>query len=274
MYDPRAEPSPLAYYVAKDAKPENWSAGTVRTFLGIRLECAQCHKHPFDHWEPRNSGAWPPSSRASRSRGKTTLSVPIRETADRPRLRFPKPKKIVKAAFLIPPSPSGQVGERSQFWPTGSLAPDNPYFARAAVNRVRARFSTGIVEPVDDLPPTTRRRTPSFSTCSPANSKAARLRPQISDPGPTATKTYALNQCHRWLELAAANLFAAMPVRTLSSGQLFETIAAGDRLPRRLSERSLTSKGPLKSRFVELFTNRDEKPDRRRDVDPPVLLCS
>ena len=45
-HDPRAEPSPLAYYVAKDAKPENLAAGTARTFLGIRLECAQCHNHP------------------------------------------------------------------------------------------------------------------------------------------------------------------------------------------------------------------------------------
>ena len=50
-HDPRAEPSPLAYYVAKDAKPENLAAGTARTFLGIRLECAQCHNHPFDQWK-------------------------------------------------------------------------------------------------------------------------------------------------------------------------------------------------------------------------------
>ena len=50
-YDPRAEPSPLAYYFAKDAKPENLAAGTARTFLGIRLECAQCHNHPFDQWK-------------------------------------------------------------------------------------------------------------------------------------------------------------------------------------------------------------------------------
>ena len=49
--DPHAEPSPLAYYVAKDAKPENLAAGTARTFLGIRLECAQCHNHPMDHWK-------------------------------------------------------------------------------------------------------------------------------------------------------------------------------------------------------------------------------
>src|SRR5262249_604901 len=50
-YDPRAEPSPLAFYVAKDAKPENLAAGTARTFLGLRLECAQCHNHRFDHWK-------------------------------------------------------------------------------------------------------------------------------------------------------------------------------------------------------------------------------
>ena len=47
----RLEPSPLAYYVAKDGKPENLAAGAARIFLGIRLECAQCHNHPFDQWK-------------------------------------------------------------------------------------------------------------------------------------------------------------------------------------------------------------------------------
>ena len=44
------EPSPLPFYVAKDAKPENLAASTARLFLGLRLECAQCHNHPFATW--------------------------------------------------------------------------------------------------------------------------------------------------------------------------------------------------------------------------------
>ena len=45
------KPSPFAYIAAKDGKPENLAASASRLFLGIRLECAQCHNHPFAKWK-------------------------------------------------------------------------------------------------------------------------------------------------------------------------------------------------------------------------------
>ena len=50
-------------------------------------------------------------------------------------------------------------------------APENPYFARAAVNRVWARFfGTGLVDPVDDMGADNPPSTPSCSTCWPTSS--------------------------------------------------------------------------------------------------------
>src|SRR5207253_2527113 len=46
----RIEPSPLAFYVANEAKPENLAAATSRLFMGVKIECAQCHNHPFAKW--------------------------------------------------------------------------------------------------------------------------------------------------------------------------------------------------------------------------------
>ena len=43
--------TPRAYYITKQLKPENLAAGTSRAFLGVRIECAQCHDHPFDNWK-------------------------------------------------------------------------------------------------------------------------------------------------------------------------------------------------------------------------------
>src|SRR6185312_15827619 len=43
-------PTPLAFYMSKQGKPENLAASTARLFLGVRLECAQCHNHPFGRW--------------------------------------------------------------------------------------------------------------------------------------------------------------------------------------------------------------------------------
>src|SRR5262249_21688138 len=44
-------PSPAGFYLAKELKPENLAAATSRVFLGVRLECAQCHDHPFADWK-------------------------------------------------------------------------------------------------------------------------------------------------------------------------------------------------------------------------------
>src|SRR5262249_38414468 len=45
------EPSPSGFFFAKDLMPENLAAATARVFLGVKLECAQCHNHPFAQWK-------------------------------------------------------------------------------------------------------------------------------------------------------------------------------------------------------------------------------
>ena len=47
---PAGGQGPGFYFVAKGAKPENIAAGAARVFLGVRIECAQCHNHPFAKW--------------------------------------------------------------------------------------------------------------------------------------------------------------------------------------------------------------------------------
>lgn len=42
------------YYLRDDGMPEDNMANTVRIFLGTRIECAQCHDHPFDKWTQRD----------------------------------------------------------------------------------------------------------------------------------------------------------------------------------------------------------------------------
>ena len=44
-------PNPLAFYAARDYKPEELASATARLFLGVRIECAQCHDHPFTSWK-------------------------------------------------------------------------------------------------------------------------------------------------------------------------------------------------------------------------------
>ncbi len=107
-HDPRAEPSPLAYYVAKDAKPENLAAGTARTFLGIRLECAQCHNHPFDHWKREEFWGLAAFFAGVTKQGKDEAFGAIREVAGRREVAIPETKKIVKAG--VPRRQAAEVG--------------------------------------------------------------------------------------------------------------------------------------------------------------------
>ncbi|MFI5456910.1 MAG: DUF1549 and DUF1553 domain-containing protein [Isosphaerales bacterium] len=260
-HDPRAEPSPLAYYVAKDAKPENLAAGTARTFLGIRLECAQCHNHPFDHWKREQFWGLAAFFAGVSKQGKADAPGPIREVADRHELAIPETRQIVKAAFLDAKIPQwGRKTAGREVLADWVTAPDNPYFARAAVNRVWARFfGTGIIDPVDDLRPDNPPSHPELLDLLARQFRSHGYDQKFLIRTITATKAYALTSAVGRSETAPASLFAAMPVRTLSPGQLFETLAQATGF-RDGSRGTFVYEGSAKDRFVELFTNRDEKP--------------
>ena len=107
-HDPRAEPSPLAYYLAKGAKPENLAAGTARTFLGVRLECAQCHIIRSITGSEKSSGAWLHSSRGFRRRARTTRSARYARLPAAASWRFPRQRQIVPAR--VPRRGQAEVG--------------------------------------------------------------------------------------------------------------------------------------------------------------------
>ncbi|MFO0879289.1 MAG: DUF1549 and DUF1553 domain-containing protein [Gemmataceae bacterium] len=168
---------------------EEWGEKTAAAFLGVRLECAQCHKHPFDRWTQADYRAYanvfaslnigvPPDSaksyreanqeRQKRSQQRinelrrkgvkvNTLPVaPLREVfigrTDRP-LLHPDTNKPLPAQTLGGPEIKVKTGEdpRQVLW-QWMREPNNPFFARSFVNRVWGHyFGIGIVHPVDDF---------------------------------------------------------------------------------------------------------------------------
>lgn len=137
--------TPAAFHQLREAKPENIAAATTRLFLGIRIECAQCHDHPFDHWTQEQF--WSVAAFFSGQSAKT-------ETGDITfKIKIPNTEKIASAAFLENSPPGWKTGSDSRLILAEWVAsPDNRRFAEATVNRMWGHFfGRGLVDPVDDF---------------------------------------------------------------------------------------------------------------------------
>lgn len=146
---------PLAFYAALKLDPDQLAARTSRVFLGMRLECAQCHDDPFEPWTQRDFWSYAAFfAQISRPEGKLESVSTVMRVHDvgRGEVKLPDSETVAAPRFLdgsaIDESP-GAAARRPQLalWLTSA---ENPYFARAAVNRVWAHlFGAGIVDPVD-----------------------------------------------------------------------------------------------------------------------------
>jgi len=128
-------------------------------FLGLRLQCARCHHHPFEKWGTEDYFQLAAFfSRIGRKTGLQPGEDRIFHTRGEPQATGPK--GVHKAAVLggtpAPLPPDVDPRSRLADWMT---AADNPFFARSLVNRYWKHFlGRGLVEPEDDMrltnPPT------------------------------------------------------------------------------------------------------------------------
>jgi len=145
-------------------------AGEVsRIFLGVQIQCAQCHDHPTDPWKRQQFHEFASFFAGSRVRramkgGAGQAAVFEVVAQGRPRYTMPDlkdPQKQIPVApkfFLAsnaPTLPAGlSVAERREAAANYITAQDNPWFAKAYVNRVwYALTGDAFYTPVDDLGP-------------------------------------------------------------------------------------------------------------------------
>ena len=152
-----AQSGPLLFYSATKLEADQLAGRTARVFLGMRLECAQCHDHPFEPWTQEDFWGFAAFfARISRPRGKLEAVSTVMQVrdVDRGEVMMPESKDPVSPKFLnaddvLTDEKSNARRKKLTAWLTGS---DNPYFARATANRVWSMmFGKGIVNPVDDF---------------------------------------------------------------------------------------------------------------------------
>lgn len=155
--DGSAFKNPAANYYRISRDPENSVETTAQLFLGVRIQCAKCHNHPFERWTQDDYYGFAAFfSRVRQKKGPLPDDEVIFTAKDgdvrQPRTgQVMKPKALGGPVFEDEKDPQKRSDRRTHLaaWLTG---PENPFFARSLVNRVWFHLvGRGIVEPVDDF---------------------------------------------------------------------------------------------------------------------------
>jgi hypothetical protein len=247
---------PLAFYTAKEGKPENLAAATARVFLGVRLECAQCHDHPFARW--RRDQFW--GLAAFYGGVERPSGGALRETLGRRELLVPNSDRAVPATFLDDREPEWQYKKSPRVTLAAWLTrPDNPFFARAIVNRLWSLvFGIGLVDPVDDFHDKNPPSHPELLDALARAFVASGYDIKFLLGAICASETFARASDGKDRERQDVRLFARYPVQALSPEQLYDSFAVV------LGERSdgtagqvLQALGTPRRQFLETFAVTD-----------------
>ncbi len=145
--------SPAANYFRALPSPSECAEATSQVFLGIRIQCAKCHNHPFDRWTQDNYYGIAAVFGRLQSKQKPAASELVvwqSRTGE-----VTQPRTGVVAAPWVPGHEDFDVppgGDRRRAFVDWLQEPSNPYFAKVEVNRIWGHlFGRGIVEPVDDF---------------------------------------------------------------------------------------------------------------------------
>jgi hypothetical protein len=269
-------PNPIAFLAVKQTEPAKIATSCVRIFLGVRMECAQCHDHPFDHWTQRQFWSQAAFFAGIERRGRGAFA-PMVEAVDRQTIRMAETDKLVPAALLdgTATAPDKQLAPRIKLaeWIT---SPQNAYFSRTAVNRVWAQLmGRGLVDPVDD-----------FRESNPPSHPELlhELAADFAGSGFDLTRLYravclteAYQRTSGWTEQEPARpeLFASMSLKSMSGEQFYESfVQAIGRAPPEESGSVEGEQETLKREVVRQFAADEEAGYPKTSVSQALALMN
>src|SRR5205807_2558762 len=165
--------NPAANFYRAIREPVARAEAVAQVFLGTQLRCAQCHNHPFDKWRQDDYYDWADefarvnykvleNRRRDNNDGHEFKGEQIVYVADRGEVKNPRSGKTAHPRFLGQARPLTQPATRDTEDAADSdgldalaewvTSPDNPFFARAQVNRIWFHLmGRGIVDLIDDF---------------------------------------------------------------------------------------------------------------------------
>jgi hypothetical protein len=266
------DPQAVGFFVANENKAENLASRTSRLFLGVRLECAQCH-------DDRGGGKWKRTqfwelaaffTGLNRDRADFIVTEPREQTAGPARIRVGELNTWVETRFPDGSKPDWKRGVT----PRQALAEwitrrENPWFARAAVNRLwQYFFGIGLIDPVDGL---------GFEANPPSH-------PELLDElvrqfvahdfdlkylirAITFSRTYRRSSKQTLARQAEPRLFARAATRALTAEQLYDSLV--------LATGYRPGSGPSRAEFLTPFDDPDSQPaDFQSSVQQALMMMN
>jgi hypothetical protein len=290
-----ARPQGAAYFFLRwQQKTEDVAAQSARAFMGLQIQCAQCHDHPFNDWKQEQFHQYA----AYFSRAPYSYKLQSGQST------------VFQPRFLF----SIELQSPKNMSPQKTIArlithPENPYFARMTVNRIwKMLFGRGLIEPIEDLEsqPGDHPRLLNFLAqdfisqgfdlrhlirsivLSRSYQRSSKRAAEQSNPGPESEKPGAMGAhkgaSQRLLKAyQEVRLFARATLRPLSPEQIVDSLlrATGrERLLMRGSSRARKLnrirfnylKNKLHLQFEQLTDDQEAKPDIFEGTIPQALI--
>jgi len=150
--------NPASAYFAVSKDPDDTIQRVTQVFCGVRMLCARCHPHPFEHWTQGdyyglhsffNQVSIKPDPRQMGIVNAKTILLNL----SAPSSINPRTAKAQPPRYLGGGEPALDTGtDRRVEYARWLTTPENPFFARSLANRIWSYFfHRGIIDPVDDL---------------------------------------------------------------------------------------------------------------------------
>jgi hypothetical protein len=138
--------------IGNTRKPMERAEDVAQLFLGTRIQCAQCHNHPFDRWTMDDYyGFTAFFAGLGTKSGSSAAEVFVLNNNEKHTAEHPVDGRAMPPRFLGGNEPTLEGKDPRSFLADWMTSTDNPVFPRTLANRIWAHlFGRGIIEPVDD----------------------------------------------------------------------------------------------------------------------------
>ncbi len=144
--------NPATNYYQNETDILKVSENVAQVFMGMRIQCSQCHNHPFDRWTMNDYYGFAAFFSQIGRKGTDDPRETIVFNSKGGEVANPVTRQVMKPKFLGG-GPADVAGkDRREVMAKWLASPDNPYFATSLANRVWQHFfGIGIIDEVDDV---------------------------------------------------------------------------------------------------------------------------